>query len=157
MMRRDGESAAIVVDEDSFILVTELEVRKAIRLQYPVSMLAIYPDVPDGEGVPEPCRLGEQLAGVISRLVRSTDLIGLSASSANLHALLVDVPSEDLPVVIQRISEEVSRHRFRFEDDRKAVTVRVGSACFPTTAVSSHGLLAEAGLRAREPRPDRGG
>ncbi len=141
---------ALIVGEETFAAVTELEIRKAVRLQYPVSVLALLL-VQRGEGqVLNPRHLAEQLVGVVRGVIRSTDLIRLSASSADLHVLFVDAHLEHLSVVCERITEEVSRHQFQLDGEPVAVTLSVGGACFPATASTSPDLLAQAGARARE-------
>lgn len=136
-----------IVDDDRFALVTELELRKAIRLHYPISMLAILPV----SKIPYP-RLTGQLAGVIGPVIRGTDLIHLPAAEPSLHVLLVDAPFDQLHGIIQRITEEVGRHTFQLNDQRKAVRLSLGGACFPTTASTLQDLVAQAELRAREAR-----
>jgi hypothetical protein len=140
---------APIVDEETFALISELEIRKAVRLSYPVSMLAILPDPMGGGAAPDPRPLAEQLAGVLCRVVRGTDLIRLPAASAGLHALLVDAESADLPGIIERITEEVAAHQFRLDGERRGVTLSVGGASFPTTVATSQELLVEADTRAR--------
>ncbi len=141
----------LIVNDDSFALVTELELRKAIRLHYPISMLAVLPG-PKGRSKTLYPRLTGQLAGVIGPVIRGTDLIHLPAAEPSLHVLLVDAPFDQLDGIIQRITEEVGRHTFQLNDERKAVRLSLGGACFPTTASTLQDLLAQAELRAREAR-----
>lgn len=130
-----------IVDEWTFKVVTELEIRKASRLQYPVSLLALRPE-PDSKTPAAP--LMEQLAQVISQVIRSTDLVRLPAASSTLHVLLVGACSEHLPSVIRRIVEEVGRHRLRIDGGRRPVALSVGASCFPTTAATVQDLSTQA-------------
>jgi len=147
-MRNSGT----IVDEQTFEFVTELEIHKASRLQYPVSLLALRPE-PEGKK-PPPGPLTEQFAQVISRVIRSTDLVRLRSASCTLHVLLVGAYWEDLPSVIQRIVEEVRRHRLQIEGGRRPVALSVGAACFPTTATTVQGLSAQADNLARQDRQE---
>ena len=144
-----------IVDEEAFELVIQLEVRKASRFQYPGSVLTVVAD-PAGEGeVPVPGRLAEQLARVISPVIRGTDLIRVTRTSRTLHVLLVGAHLEDLHVVIQRIIDEAHRHRFQMNGERKALTVSVGGACLPITASTLQDLLTQADTLARQARRER--
>jgi len=139
----DLGSHGTVVDEDIFDLVTELEIRKAVRLQYYVSLLAIKPDG-DTDEIADAGALAQQLAPIISQQLRGTDLIGLSADSPQLTVLLINAHLDSLSVVIQRLSEEVSRHVFQINGKRRAVNLAMGGACFPTTAGTRQDLFSQA-------------
>ncbi|MFQ5789744.1 MAG: hypothetical protein ACE5JI_04630 [Acidobacteriota bacterium] len=157
MPRRDSGREGAIVDEETFTFITELETRKANRLHYVVSVLAILPDA-EGDGeIRNPRSLAEELAGVVSLLIRGTDLIRLPAPSPTLHVLLVDARLEHLHVVIRRITEEVSQRLFETNGEDKAVRLSVGGACFPTTAGTSQDLLNQADTLAREARRDQVG
>lgn len=145
------EAWAPIVGGTGFAVITTLEIYKAARLRYPVSVLAVLP-----AGVPEPHRLAEQVAEAIRPVIRSTDVIGLRPSSAGLYVLLIDAAPPDVPAISERIRDEVGRHLFQVDGDRKAVTLRLGSACFPTTANTLKDLMAQADTRARKARPKRG-
>jgi hypothetical protein len=144
MEPRGADSHGSVVDEDTFAFVTELEIRKAVRLQYYVSLLAI-DLVNDIERIDDIRSLTEQVAAVISEQLRGTDLIGLSATAPTLYVLLVNAHLDSLSLVIQRITEEVSRHVFLVDGDLRAVQLVVGGSCFPTTACTREELLNQAG------------
>ena len=143
MTPHDLGSHGTVVDEDTFDLVTELEIRKAVRLQYYVSLLAIKPDADDDE-IPDPEALAQQLAPIISQQLRGTDLIGISPDSPQLHVLLVNAHLDSLTVVIERLSEEVSRHVFQINGKQRGVNLSMGGACFPTTAGTRQDLYSQA-------------
>jgi len=133
-----------------FALVTELEIRKALRLHYPVSLLAIVSYPESSVEITNPGNVAEQLARVIRVLLRATDLVRLPTTSSDLQVLLVGARLEHVDAIIQRIRAEVSRHLFQLNGARKAIKVRLGSACFPTTANTSEDLRAQAEARARE-------
>jgi hypothetical protein len=155
---RAPDNHGTVVGEDIFAFVTELEIRKAVRLQYYVSLLAI--DVVDEIDRTEDLRsLTDQVASVISEQLRGTDLIGVSAAGPSLQVLLVNAHLDSLSVVIQRITEEVSRHVFQVNGHLTPVQLIVGGSCFPTTACTRQELVTQAGsvvARERGNRPRRG-
>ena len=147
-----GRRGAIIVADEVFALVAELEIRKAVRLQYPLTLLAILPEPKGGGEVPEPRHLVGQLAQVISPVIRGTDVVGLPATASSLNALLVDASLGEYHAIIERVTEEVSRHRFQLDGERKAVRLSVGGACFPSTASTMPELLAQADAQARQAR-----
>lgn len=153
MARQKQGPGGLIVADDVFALLAELEMRKAVRLQYSVSLLAIVPEPEGGGEVPTPRHLAWQLAEVVSSVIRGTDVIGVRATSSSLHALLVDASVENFPGIIERVTTEVSRHLFQLDGERKAVRLSVGSACFPTTAGVLSELLAQAEAQARQARP----
>ena len=150
MAGRPMGPAAFVVEEEVFALVIALEIQKAVRLQYPVSLLAILPKPEVGAEMGATRPLAEQLSQVIRATIRGTDLIGVSRRSPALQVLLVDAAFEHLPAVAQRVSDEVRRHRFRLNGGSESVRLAIGAACFPTTATSLDELRAQAEARARE-------
>jgi hypothetical protein len=159
MEPREPDSHGTVVDEDLFAFVTELEIRKAVRLQYYVSLLAI-DLVEEIERIEDLRSLTSQVAFVISEQLRGTDLIGVSAAGPALHVLLVNAHLDSLSVVIQRITEEVSRHVFQVDGHLTPVQLIVGGSCFPTTACTRQELVTQAGsvvARERGNRPRRNG
>jgi hypothetical protein len=122
---------ARVVTKDLFEFLAELEVQKALRLQYPVSVVTIV--VIEGEPA-ERTRLVEQMALVIARVLRSTDSVSDHPKVVGLRLLLVDIAVENIERVIRRIVDHVGQ----------TITLRFGVACFPTTARSVSELLLQA-------------
>jgi hypothetical protein len=149
----DRNSNAFVLDHETFALIAELEVRKAVRLQYFVSLLAIHPDV---DGGPPPEDLDQQLAQVVRSEVRGTDVIGLQGTSG-LHILLTNAPLDDLAAIIERITRAVNRHVFKVQDQRLPVTLSTGGSCFPTTARGRDDLFGQVHMLAAEAREQRTG
>jgi hypothetical protein len=135
------ETGAFVVDEMTFSTVGELEVRKAMRLQYPLSIVAIKPTCPPAG---DARRLLETIAGLVGSLIRETDLVTVSSKAPTLYVLLVDALPSDLTVIIARISEEVHRHRLAAPGGTEDVRVNLGGACFPSTAATWRELVSQA-------------
>jgi hypothetical protein len=162
MEPHESGNSGTVVDEKTFAFVTELEIRKAVRLQYYVSLLAIDLTATESERIDDLRSVGEQVAAVISEQLRETDLIGLAPTSPALHLLLVNAHLDSLPLVVQRITEEVSRHVFQVDGHARTIQLTVGGSCFPTTASTREELVNQAGSvvarerdsRSRENAPD---
>jgi hypothetical protein len=155
MVPQDAHRRAPVVDDDTFALITELEIRKAVRLQYYVSLLGVKADLEDNDGVPAPRSVNQQLAEMISLEVRSTDVICVTAAAPYLRILLVNAHLYNLPVVIQRIIRTVSRHVFEVNDRLREVALSMGGACFPSTARGRNDLFTQVSALVTEAQQDR--
>jgi hypothetical protein len=147
-------SLGTVVDARTFSVIGKLEVRKAVRLQYYVSLLAIKPSLNDNGKVADPRGLARRLAPILDQQLRATDLVGIASGVPPLYVLLVDAYLESLPRVIQRLIEEVKTHRFDIDGKRQSVRLTIGYACFPTTATSWGELINQATARFRRPTND---
>lgn len=130
------------VDEELFGFLTELETRKAVRLQYPVSLIAIVPDRQGGDEPAKRRRLAERLAHVLRLLLRGTDVIMVPSASDTVHLLLIDVGLENLPVVVSRFASELLEHTL--DENGSSIAFRVGVGSFPRTAVTSKELRTQA-------------
>jgi hypothetical protein len=155
MQPREPDSHGTVVDQDTFALVTELEICKAVRLQYYVSLMAIDLFVADAESTHDLRGVPEQVALVISEQLRGTDLVGVGPTPPQLHVLLVNAHLDSLSLVIQRITDEVSRHVFPVEGQSMGIQLSVGCACFPTTASTRDELVSQAGAVVARDRENR--
>ena len=90
-----------VLTDGFFDIVVRLEIQKSLRLQYPVSLLAIRADTGSPEA--DDSQLADQLARIVAVVVRTTDVVGRPAVGTLLHVLLVDAHHEHLPAVIARL------------------------------------------------------
>jgi len=151
MPRCQTDPSASFVNEETFEFITDLEVRKAVRLQYYLSLLAIEPEV-NGE-IQEPAAVVRQLAQLIQTELRGTDLITLGASP-RLHVLLVNAQLYNLPAIIERIVRQVRRH-FEVDNKPQAVALSIGGACFPTTARGREDLFGQVTELVAEAQRDR--
>jgi len=140
-----------IVDEETFAGVTELEIRQAVRLQYAVSMLTIHQS--RNGAVANPAEAAEQLAEVLSPVIRSTDVIEIGPSAPTVRVLLVGGELEDLRLIIQRIIAEISHHRF--DERHTPVVLSVGGSSVPATARSPQELFLQADALAAEARETR--
>jgi hypothetical protein len=124
-----------MLDEALFRFLVELEVAKARRLRYCVSVVSL---TIDSASAPiELDRLAERL---VDR-VRCTDIIAqIPESSWTL--LLVDAQPQALRSIVQRLTEQLG-----------ALSWSAGAASYPGTAVDADELLCQAvelGVRAQE-------
>ena len=157
MGRYEHSPRATVVTDDIFAFVLEHEVRTAVRMRYPVSVLAIHPRTLGTRGTAVPGALIDQLAEGLSSIVRATDLIRRSPSTSALHLLLVGAPLEALPGIIQRIATEAEAHRLLVDGEETRVELSVGGACLPASARSAMELIARADTLARDAPREPGG
>ncbi len=127
------QSNAYVVDERLFKFVLEMEVRKALRIQYPLLLLTIVRQTPATRGSAGFADVGS-IVEPLSRVIRAGDLIGLVPTGPALRVLLVGAYLEDADGVIERIREELPRE----------TPLRFGVACFPGTATTVEELLGRA-------------
>jgi len=128
------QSYAYVVDEQLFKFVLKMEVRKALRIQYPSSVLTVVRQMPPA--TTRSARLADvgSIVEPLSRIIRGGDLIGLVPTGPALRVLLVGAFLEDADGVIERIREEFPRE----------ATLRFGVGCFPGTATTVEELLGRA-------------
>jgi hypothetical protein len=152
MCPREQDPGSAIVDQSTFAFMTELEVRKAVRLQYYVSLLGIEIER-EGEGeIPDPAGVARQVAEAIRSHLRGTDVIVVESGRPAITILLVNASIHSLPVVIARITEAVSRRTFKVDDREEPVGLAIGGACFPTTATGAEQLLEEAASLAADAR-----
>ena len=76
----------------------------------------------------------ESLAGIVRRLVRAADLVGLVTAQPAVRILLMNAELKGAQMVIDRILAELAGSIF----------VRWGLACFPATVRTADDLLAQA-------------
>src|SRR5262249_19602918 len=139
---------AIIVDEPMLTFLTELEVQKALRLQYPVSLVVLAAEPADRRPVLDPARLAQRLAEVLSSVMRRTDSVAPSPSSVLVQILLVDSNEGNVAGIAERLRHELGRHQFDLDGEVAGVVPRMGSACFPSTAATAAELRAQAAMRA---------
>ena len=155
--RYEHSPHATVVTDDIFAFVLEHEVRTAVRMRYPVSVLAIHSRPIGGRDTPVPGPLIDRLASAWTSILRGTDLIRRSPATTALHLLLVGAPLEALPGIIQRIAAEAEAHRLLLDGEETRVELSVGGACLPASARSALELIARADTMAQDAPRDPGG
>jgi TAT (twin-arginine translocation) pathway signal sequence len=127
-----ADPRAPLVDQETFAQIAELELRQALRLQYYVSALVMQIETNEAE-LPKRSSAYLAFAEAMRGKIRGTDVLSVKASDPCVQVLLVGAHLHDLPSIIGRVAAVVQGHR-----------VRVGGACFPTTARDKAELLRQA-------------
>jgi hypothetical protein len=152
----DLDPRAPIVDDETFTLVAELEVRQAIRLQYYVSLLVLQANAEHPWFETEWATPHRVLAEVVRDQIRSTDLVSVTATSPQLQVLLVSTYLDNLPGIIGRIAAAVNGRVFDIDGGKSRLTLSMGGACFPTTARDRAELFNQAEALSLEAREDPG-
>ena len=135
-----------VLTPEAFDFVFTNELKRAVRSQNFLTLLVMEPAVAgaphNGNGERE--GLVRQIAGLVSREVRETDLLAETAKG-RLSIVLLDADLANSMRVVDRLMTRLEHYAFA-----KPVEIEVGAACCPT-----HGADAESLRRAAETRPLR--
>ncbi len=115
-----------------FGFILNQEIHKAIRLQYPLSLLCLTPDRPLGMIT---SALIHRLATVITGRVRATDLAA-SLDPSTVAILFVDAEARNLSGILDRLKEELQPGLH--------LTVSAGGGSYPETAFGGAELLQQA-------------
>jgi hypothetical protein len=126
--RRPPEIGAKVVDDQVFRFLVDLEVQKAQRLRYCVSLACLATQVPAETREPPVSFLAEN----VTRHLRSTDAVA-PWTPTSLALLLVDAETTHLPMILRRLTAGL-----------EAVGWSAGGSCFPKTATRAEDLLRQA-------------
>ena len=120
---------AHLVDGSTFRFLVNLEVQKAQRLHYCISLLCLTADL-------QPARTAESammpIANLLLRSLRSTDVIAPYAHSS-LTILLVDAETAHLPSILARLTEHL-----------ETVPWSAGGSCYPRNATRLEDMLHQA-------------
>ncbi len=141
MDRQDLALRAPIVDEKTFTLITELEVRKAVRLEYFVSLLGIHFDTGDDPDARRTPALTEPLVRLIASEIRATDTIGRFGSEPRLLVLLVGANVSNILLVLERLRRVTARHGPELHGH--SANIAIGASCFPSTARDCAELFAQ--------------
>lgn len=120
----NGHGASVLEDARFFRLLLELEIKKAQRLRYVVSVVCL--------------RLGptetpqEQLPKLVAEGIRGTDCV-IRHNEQSLTILLVDAEPRDLPMIIRRVMSPFN-----------GMVWRAGGGSYPSTASGASELLSQA-------------
>lgn len=128
------------VEESVFRFLLDLEVPKAIRLQYCVSVLCLRPDLAAGTAGASVVR---QIAQTALRPLRATDLATtFSVDSATCIALLlIDAETRTLPQILARVTE---LQALAVWAEGAPLSWSAGGSCYPQTVSSGRDLLHQA-------------
>jgi len=142
------------VEEDLFRILLHLEVPKARRLQYSISVVCMTPDLRPAE---VDSVLTKRIAEVATRQVRATDVV-TTLSPSSIGLLLIDAETRTLPRIHKRLKEELGAHPSSAGGREWSSTWSAGGSCYPQTAASETDLLGQAMelmARAKEEGGDR--
>lgn len=128
-----------LVDEKLFVFLLEYEVHKAIRFQYPLSILCLAPDLPPTDASP----LANQLARVAVRHVRATDAASILPPS-NVALLLVDAEARNVAAILQRLRQAFEPLPLPATRKERRLTFSAGAGCYPRTAANGRELIVQA-------------
>jgi hypothetical protein len=142
------------VPEQLFRYLLDLEIEKANRLRYCVSLVCLTPDVRAPQPDPE---LTRTIARTVLRQVRRTDLASMLSPDV-VGLLLVDTEPGVLGRILDRVANAHLPEGRRFVRGRQVVSVSGGASCYPITAPDRTALFREASHlmhRARREGGDR--
>lgn len=122
------DAGARIVDDQLFRFLVDLEVQKAQRLRYCLSLVCLAVDV-----VPETWDPSvPSLAEIVTRYIRSTDVVAPWAP-ASLALLLVDAEASHLPAILRRLTAGI-----------ETIAWSAGGSCYPKTASRADDMLRQA-------------
>lgn len=141
------------VDEKLFKLLLHLEVQKAVRLQYCVSVVCFTPDLQTVDP-----GLAERIAESAVRHLRGTD-VATTLSQSSIGLLLIDANLRALPPILSRATAAAAQAAAQTLAARQGpVSLSAGASSYPETATSGRDLLRQASdlmSRARAEGGDR--
>jgi len=128
-VRPHGSAGAAVVDDMLFRFLVGLEVQKARRLRYCVSLVCLAAEVDASETAEPP---GPSLAPLITGHLRGTDVVAPWDPTA-LVLLLVDAEKAELPAILRRLTSRLAARGWS-----------AGGSCYPQNATHPDVMLSEA-------------
>lgn len=143
-----------LIAEDLFKLLLHLEVQKAVRLQYCVSVICLTADVP-AQGVPP--TLPQQIAESTVRQLRGTDVATIFSSGGSVGLMLIDADTRTLRQILERATDAARVAVAQtVAGQQQPVSLSAGASCYPETATSGRDLLRQARDLMAQARADGG-
>jgi GGDEF domain-containing protein len=129
----EGDSKLLTPDAFQFLLESEL--RRAVRSQHYLTLVVVE-TIREWEGMMVAADDGtvEEMAQIIGREVRDTDLVGRSEKGM-LSIVLIDADFEHSTRVINRLVTRIEKYEFP-----TPLRIAVGAACYPTHAIDAASL-----------------
>jgi hypothetical protein len=124
-----SDVGARVVDELLFRFLVDLEVQKAQRLRYCVSLVCLAAEIAPAETRE---RSLPSFSEILIRYIRTTDVVAASAP-ASLTLLLVDAETAHLPSILRRLTALLG-----------STVWSAGGSCYPKTATRADDMLRQA-------------
>ncbi len=133
-----------VLTTEAFDFVLTNELKRALRSQNFVTLVLIEP-----RGA-EPAAAAREIAGLVSRELRETDMLAADATTVSM--VLLDADLQNSGGVIERVMARLEHYQFT-----PPVEIAVGAACCPTHGADLDTLkriaaAARTGLARRVPR-----
>jgi len=124
-----ADAGSRVVDDPLFRFLVDLEIQKARRLRYCVSLVCLAVDAAHAE-TPQPSL--PSLVELVTRYTRGTDVVARWAP-ASLALLLVDAETTHLSSIIRRLMAHL-----------ETLAWSAGGACYPKTATRTDDMIRQA-------------
>ena len=139
-----------VLTPEAFAFVLANELKRAVRSQNFLTLLLVEPTL--GEAVPAGSDEAavRQIARLISREVRETDLLAQTASR-ELSVVLLDADLPNSMHVVERVMARLQHYQFS-----PPIAIGVGAACCPTDGSDRETLRTSAKNRTVYPRSGHG-
>jgi GGDEF domain-containing protein len=136
------EEGSRLLTPGAFEFVLDSELKRAVRSQNFLTLVMLEVSR-EWEGMMVTADDGtlQEVAQVISREVRDTDLLG-HADKGTLALVLLDADFEHASHVIDRLVTRIDNYQFG-----TALRIAVGAACYPTHAVDAESLKRQATSR----------
>jgi hypothetical protein len=131
-----------VLTPEAFDFVLTNELKRAVRSQNFLTLLLMEPTPTRPDTPPDPGPAVRQIARIVGREVRETDLLSQTAEG-QLSVVLLDADLQSSLRVVDRLRSRLDHYEFP-----TPLTIEVGAACCPT-----HGSDADTLRRAAESRP----
>jgi hypothetical protein len=131
-----------VLTPEAFEFVLNNELKRAVRSQNFLTLLLVEPTPQAADAPPDRAPAVRQIARIVSREVRETDLLS-QTREGQLSVVLLDADLQSSLRVVDRLMSRLDHYEFSVP-----LTIEVGAACCPT-----HGADAETLRRAAEARP----
>ena len=121
-----------LVDQKLFTFFLTQEIHKATRLQYPLCVLCLAPDLSRREIT---STLIDRLARVSITQLRATDLVA-RLDTSGVALLLIDAKTRNLTAILARVKGDL--------EAVPGLTLSGGGGCYPQTATSGSELFEQA-------------
>ena len=131
-----------VLTPEAFDFVLNNELKRAVRSQNFLTLLLVEPTPRPTSQPVDRGKAVQQVARIVSREVRETDLLA-QTDEGRLSVVLLDADLPNSMRVVDRLMSRLEHYEFA-----TPLTIEVGAACCPT-----HGADAESLRRAAEARP----
>ena len=128
-----------MVEKALFDFLVDLEVHKAARLQYPISVLCLGADLPETKAAQA---WRDDLAELTVHELRATD-VAANLDTSVAAFLLIGAETQHLPGIVARLSSTMEAPTGR-GSATTGVTLSAGGGCYPQTATSGRELLQQA-------------